>query len=242
MLPPWTLHTHRMRPVLELFRVVKADANERAEQAEGVTDGCLVYPGDGALDLGTKLGALGSEVCCRGLFQSFSERTYLYQVGMVFVLLAAGCWACLQPSDAAAKAAVHRRRCCWQYLVKHRRRRTLLCVFGHIGFAGQREAQQSMERIVSDATEARSARVCPVELASHRVGGRGRRVSTSAKSGECRWCQKRQCIVKSLRRVQGRRTLACNGELVVCAAGRKFVEANSGVGCRPQDNNVSRLS
>ena len=48
---------------LELFRVIKADANERAEQAEGVTDGCLVYPSDGALDLGTKLGALGSEVC-----------------------------------------------------------------------------------------------------------------------------------------------------------------------------------
>ena len=41
---------------LELFRVVKADANERAEQAE-------VCPGDGALDVGTKLGALGSKVC-----------------------------------------------------------------------------------------------------------------------------------------------------------------------------------
>ena len=48
---------------LELFRVIEADANERAEQAEGVTDGCLVHPSDGSLDLGTKLGALGSEVC-----------------------------------------------------------------------------------------------------------------------------------------------------------------------------------
>ena len=174
---------------LELFRVIKADANERAEQAEGVTDGCLVYPSDGSLDLDTKLGALGSEVCWMS-WTSFSERNYLYQIGVVFVLLAAGCWACLlQPSDAAEKAAVHRRGCCWQYLVKHWRRRTLLRVFGHIGFPGQKEAQQSMEIIVSDATEARSARVCPVELASHRVGGRGRRVSTSAKSGEGRWCQ-----------------------------------------------------
>ena len=160
---------------LELFRVNKADANERAEQAEGVTDGCLVYPSDGALDLGPKLGALGSEVLVVvDVSQSSSERNYLYQVGVVFVLLAAGCWACmLQPSDAAAKAAVHRRGCCWQYLVKHWRRRTLLCVFGHSGFPGQREAQQSVERLVSDATDARSARVCPVELASHRVGGRG---------------------------------------------------------------------
>ena len=48
--------------------------------------------------------------------------------------------------------------------------------------------------------------------------------------------------MKSLRRVQGRRTLAYSGELVVCAAGRKFIEANSGVGSRPEDNNVSRLS
>ena len=51
-----------------------------------------------------------------------------------------------------------------------------------------------------------------------------------------------KAVVKSLRRVQGRRTLACDGELVVSAAGRKFIEASSGVGCRPEDNNVSRLS
>ena len=39
---------------LELFRIIKVDANERAEHAESVTDGCFVYYGHGALDLGTK--------------------------------------------------------------------------------------------------------------------------------------------------------------------------------------------